>query len=282
MGFDFEKNKTNLLYADLFKQEEIRDNSSAWRSPSSSACDSSSSGFTTPFGSELGSTESDGGADFAAELSRQMAEFMLHEEEEEAKENKPVCKYGFNMNRPVLHHANRTPCSKFNNQLGVGDYIGVSRGRRVKGAELTQQMRTRKVGQKQGRCRDGELRSGSGREMQNGSGMRAIFLGQPGSRNGSSGTGVFLPQLANNPVEKKKKSGLSTVLIPTRVLEALELHFTRLSDSATPSSTVQFFHHASPKDYTGSKREGNIHTEFEMETKNMVDEMQILPQEWTY
>lgn len=35
-------------------------------------------------------------------------------------------------------------------------------------------------------------------------------------------------------------------------------------------------------DYTGSKREGNIHTEFEMETKNMVDEMQILPQEWTY
>lgn len=112
MGFDFEKNKTNLLYADLFKQEEIRDNSSAWRSPSSSACDSSSSGFTTPFGSELGSTESDGGADFAAELSRQMAEFMLHEEEEEAKENKPVCKYGFNMNRPVLHHANRTPCSK--------------------------------------------------------------------------------------------------------------------------------------------------------------------------
>ncbi|KAG6412483.1 hypothetical protein SASPL_125162 [Salvia splendens] len=246
MGFDFEKNKT-LLYADLFKQEEIRDNSSAimpqWRSPSSSACDSSSSSFTTPFGSELGSSESDDGADFAAELSRQMAEFMLHEEEVE--ENNPVCKYGFNMNRPVLHHANRTPCSKFNNQLAVGDYIGVSRGRRVKGAELTQQMRTRKAGQKQGRCRDGELRSGSGREVQNGSGMRAIFLGQPGSR---SGTGVFLPQVTNNPVEKKKKSGLSTVLIPTRVLEAIELHFTRLSNSEAPSSsTAEFFHHASPK-----------------------------------
>lgn len=118
MGFDFEENKT-LLYADLFKPREIRESSSVimppqWRSPSSSAYDSSSSGFSTPFGSEMGSSESDGGADFAAELSRQMAELMLHEEEEkeEVEENKPVCKYGFNMNRPVLHHANRTPCSK--------------------------------------------------------------------------------------------------------------------------------------------------------------------------
>ncbi|KAL1552885.1 hypothetical protein AAHA92_13629 [Salvia divinorum] len=277
MGFDFEENKT-MLYADLFKQEEIRGNSRMimpqWRSPSSSARDSSSFGFTTPFGSEPGSPESDG-ADFAAELSRQMVECMLREEEEE--ENNPVCKYGLNLNRPVLHHANRTRCSK--NQLAIGDYIGVSRGRRVKGAELTQQMQTRKAGHNHGRCRDEERRSGSGKEGRNGSGMRAIFLGRPGSRNGSSGTGVFLPQVTNNPSEMKKKSGLSTVLIPTRVLEALELHFTRLPDSAAPPSTAEFFRHASPSD---ERMRSKGHTKFEIEMTNKADEMQILPQEWTY
>ncbi|XP_057789892.1 uncharacterized protein LOC131006771 isoform X2 [Salvia miltiorrhiza] len=233
MGFDFEERKS-LLYADLFKIEENRENSSSimpqWRSPSSSsACDSSSSGFTTPFGSELGSSESDD-ADFAAELSRQMAECMLHEEDEE--EPNSVSHYGLNPNRPVLDHANRTPCVKLNNHSAVGDRVGVSRGRRVKGDELTQQMQTRKAERNYGRYRD------AGRKRHTGSGMQAIFLGGPGSRNGSSGTGVFLPRVTNNPVEQKKKSGLSTVLIPTRVLEALELHFTRLSDSATPPLTT--------------------------------------------
>lgn len=205
MGFDFEGKKT-FLYADLFKLEENRDHSSVImsqrRSPSSSnnssACDSSSSGFNSPFGSELDSSESEDG-DFTAELSRQMAECMLTEEEEDER-NRPVnhyvpirsFEYGPNSNRPVLAHANRVPCMN-----------------RVNGAELTRPVQTRKTEQNYGRYRDGEWRNGSGRNGHNGSGMRAVFLGGAGSRNGSTGTGVFLPRVTNNdPVEQKKKSGI--------------------------------------------------------------------------
>lgn len=120
MGFHFEE-KNFFLHADLFKLEENRDNNSVimsqWRSPSSnnsSACDSSSSGFNSPFGSELDSSESEDG-DFTAVLSRQMAECMLHEEEEEERNSAPLhqtFKYGSNSNRQVMDHANRTPCIK--------------------------------------------------------------------------------------------------------------------------------------------------------------------------
>lgn len=41
-------------------------------------CDSSSSGFSTP---DLGSFRSEDGGDFVAELTRQMAECMLEEED---------------------------------------------------------------------------------------------------------------------------------------------------------------------------------------------------------
>ncbi|KAL1545058.1 hypothetical protein AAHA92_21830 [Salvia divinorum] len=110
MGFDFEERKS-LLYADLFKLEESRENiMPQWRSlslsPSSSASDSSLSGFTTPKSDD---------ADFAAELSRQMVEYMLQEEEEKT----PVSKYGLDT-------------TKLKDQSGDGDYIGVSRGRRAK------------------------------------------------------------------------------------------------------------------------------------------------------
>lgn len=46
-----------------------------------------------------------------------------------------------------------------------------------------------------------------GAKMPNGSGMRAVFLGGARSKNGSSGTGVFLPRVNNDPAELKKKSG---------------------------------------------------------------------------
>ncbi|XP_042020171.1 uncharacterized protein LOC121767902 [Salvia splendens] len=241
MGFDSEERKT-LLYADLFKLKETRESiMPQWRSPSSSASDS------------------DDEADFAAELSRQMAECMLQEEEAE------------------VH------TTKLKDQSGVGDYIGVSRGRRVKGAELTQQIRTRKPEVNYGRYRDGRWRNGSGTKGHSGSGMRAIFLGGPGSRNAPSGTGVFLPRVTNNPVHQNKKSGLSTVLIPTRVLEALELHFTKFPDSAIPLSMSASTNHSSPRDERmRSEGQGDNHTMFEVEPPNKIDAMQILPQEWTY
>ncbi|KAL8548873.1 hypothetical protein ACS0TY_007946 [Phlomoides rotata] len=225
MGFDFEGRKP-LLYADLFKprkkgEQNLTQKCEEWSTTSNH--DSSSSGFTTPLGSELGSSESDDG-DFIAELSRQMVECMLQEDEEDE------------INNPVADvDRNRNSCLEMVSQLK--NQAPVSRGRRVKGGELTQQMQFQKTEQNYGRYREGKRRNG-----QVGSGMRAVFLGGSGSRNGSSGTGVFLPRVATKSVEPKKKSGLSTVLIPTRVLDALELHFNRLSDSAAGGSP----HHASP------------------------------------
>lgn len=92
MGFDLEGRKT-LLYADLFKprnkgDQNLSQKCEEWSTSSyrSSNFDSSSSGFTSPFGSELGSSESEDG-DFVAELSRQMAECMLQEDEEEISDS---------------------------------------------------------------------------------------------------------------------------------------------------------------------------------------------------
>lgn len=278
MGFDFEERKT-LLYADLFKLQGNHGNNNTIMSSSNSSsyCDSSSSGFASPFGSE--SDESDG--DFAAELSRQMAECMLREEEEEQR-NSVVTQSAAAENLkydPILDHANRTPCIKLENQFPIGDEVGVWGGRRVKGGELTQQTKTE---QSYGRYRGGrEWRGGAGRKGRSGSGMQAVFLGGSGSRNGSpAGTGVFLPRATKDSVELKKKTGLSTVLIPTRVLEALELHFQRHSDSAATAGSPQ---HASPTDERmASKGRGSAHRKIEMEEAIKVDEMQILPQEWTY
>ncbi|KAL8254616.1 hypothetical protein R6Q59_032837 [Mikania micrantha] len=56
-----------------------------------------------------------------------------------------------------------------------------------------------------------------------GSGMRAVFLGNPSTKRESTGTGVFLPRQPGAPTEPLKKRGCSTVLLPDRVVQALDL-----------------------------------------------------------
>ncbi|XP_043698230.1 uncharacterized protein LOC122648963 isoform X2 [Telopea speciosissima] len=58
-----------------------------------------------------------------------------------------------------------------------------------------------------------------------GSGMRAVFLGGADSKRESSGTGVFLPRRVGSPAEFRKKPACSTVLVPARVVQALNLSF---------------------------------------------------------
>ncbi|VAH19792.1 unnamed protein product [Triticum turgidum subsp. durum] len=55
-------------------------------------------------------------------------------------------------------------------------------------------------------------------------GMRAVFLTPPGAKRERNGTGVFLPRPAGAPAEARKKSGCSTVLVPARVVHALNLN----------------------------------------------------------
>lgn len=44
-------------------------------------------------------------------------------------------------------------------------------------------------------------------QQQPGTGMRAVFLGNPGSKRECAGTGVFLPRRFGTPAETRKKSG---------------------------------------------------------------------------
>ncbi|XP_044978672.1 uncharacterized protein LOC123445708 [Hordeum vulgare subsp. vulgare] len=55
-------------------------------------------------------------------------------------------------------------------------------------------------------------------------GMRAVFLTPPGAKRERAGTGVFLPRPAGFPAEPKKKPSCSTVLVPARVVHALNLN----------------------------------------------------------
>ncbi|OEL18056.1 hypothetical protein BAE44_0020925 [Dichanthelium oligosanthes] len=55
-------------------------------------------------------------------------------------------------------------------------------------------------------------------------GMCAVFLTAPGAKRECTGTGVFIPRQAGAPAEPKKKPACSTVLLPARVVQALNLN----------------------------------------------------------
>ncbi|CAL4901065.1 unnamed protein product [Urochloa decumbens] len=55
-------------------------------------------------------------------------------------------------------------------------------------------------------------------------GMRAMFLTPPGAKRERNGTGVFLPRPAGAPAEPRRKTGCATVLVPARVVQALNLN----------------------------------------------------------
>lgn len=59
---------------------------------------------------------------------------------------------------------------------------------------------------------------------QPGSGMRAVFLNSSGTRRESAGTGVFLPRRVGAQNELRKKPACSSVLLPARVVQALNLN----------------------------------------------------------
>ncbi|KAG8054744.1 hypothetical protein GUJ93_ZPchr0001g32639 [Zizania palustris] len=55
-------------------------------------------------------------------------------------------------------------------------------------------------------------------------GMRAVFLAPPGVKSECTGTGVFIPRQAGALAEPKKKPSCSPVLLPARVVQALNLN----------------------------------------------------------
>lgn len=107
--------------------------------------------------------------------------------------------------------------------------------------------------------------------------MQAVFLGGSGSR---SGTGVFLPRagtvVASSESTKKKGKGCSTVLIPARVVQALQLHFDKTAPKVVGVPPL--------RDLVLNHREGMFSLENHQSTKAATDVQNdmILPQEWTY
>ncbi|XP_073054694.1 uncharacterized protein [Primulina eburnea] len=267
-------------YADLFKpqknmaliveeQESVRLSTVSEIGSGSSLGASCSSGLSTPFESELGSSGSED-EEFMAELSRQMAECMLNEEdhaEDSNTDGTSVCE-GFE----VYRLKNQTQ------ESGVGES-------RVKGNK-----RVPNTG------RDHFVNYKPKGHGMVGSGMKAIFLDNSGSSYGTGGTGVFLPRCPNDPARDKKKP-VCSVLMPVRVLQTLELHFSRFSDTSSlvsrGSTSPRCTGHDTPNwTHPGLKDTRNDlfplqddDPRFESQAANEEEEeeeMMQLPKEWTY
>ncbi|CAJ1955658.1 unnamed protein product [Sphenostylis stenocarpa] len=117
-------------------------------------------------------------------------------------------------------------------------------------------------------------------QQQGGAGMRALFLDGPGSR---GGTGVFLPRGgASTPSESTNKQGkgCSTVLIPARVVQALQLHFDQMAATSGPKAGA--FHPL--HDVLVSNRDGmySIQNRQSQEAEASIHTDTVLPQEWPY
>ncbi|XP_022767626.1 uncharacterized protein LOC111311991 [Durio zibethinus] len=116
-------------------------------------------------------------------------------------------------------------------------------------------------------------------QPQNGSGMRAVFLGNPTGRKECAGTGVFLPRRSGTSSEPRKKPACSTVLLPARVVQALNLNLDEIG--AQPR-----LHFAADSDAALRLRSGgNVFAN--QKQRNFRPQQGIsndvrLPQEWTY
>ncbi|CAI9783292.1 unnamed protein product [Fraxinus pennsylvanica] len=122
----------------------------------------------------------------------------------------------------------------------------------------------------------------SQKQQQPGSGMRALFLGDPGTKKERTGTGVFLPRRVGAPTETRKKPGCSTVLLPDRVVQALNLNLESMDPQPPNRANGNF-----TPDYAAAvKYRNNVVMAQQRKNQRSVpvtnqDHLR-LPQEWTY
>ncbi|BAT90760.1 hypothetical protein VIGAN_06204300 [Vigna angularis var. angularis] len=108
---------------------------------------------------------------------------------------------------------------------------------------------------------------------------------QTGSRGSSySGTGVFLPRGETSaPLESRKRpgKGCTAVLIPARVVQALQVHFDQMAATCGPTKPSAF---PPLHDVLVSTSDGMYslqNRQSQNQQQHMQNEM-LLPQEWTY
>ncbi|KAG7967498.1 hypothetical protein I3843_08G101600 [Carya illinoinensis] len=114
-----------------------------------------------------------------------------------------------------------------------------------------------------------------------GPGMQAFFL-ESGRR--SCGTGVFLPQrTGTNPQSSKIKPGCSPVLLPNRVVEALNLNVHALGLHMSPRKDNKCNHKG--RDCISNKKKNGkeLPAQCYVISQNRSSSPEIfLPKEWTY
>ncbi|XP_010278030.1 PREDICTED: uncharacterized protein LOC104612337 [Nelumbo nucifera] len=120
-----------------------------------------------------------------------------------------------------------------------------------------------------------------------GPGMQAIFLD---SSQRSCGTGVFLPRRAGTNFQPSKKPACSPVLLPSRVVQSLNLNVHALGCSqTTPQREVNNNLYNGKSRYSVSKRNGNDVTDGVSphqccvfpQSRSSSPEI-FLPKEWSY
>ncbi|KAI7755357.1 hypothetical protein M8C21_004297 [Ambrosia artemisiifolia] len=283
----------------------------SWSSSSSSSFLTTS--FGSELDSNDADLDDDGGGgeddEFIAELTRRMADYMLEENDDvtsvqklefqESVENKvqeqtrrsyadTVKKSikGFQSDRSFTGNEQSQSPSQSQSQLHVQLQPPIQlyqvenqprvggRGRKGKMSESTQHVKGHNRSYRSGKefVNGGKVYS-NGVQGPVGSGMRAIFLNGSGSRNVTSGTGVFLPRSSTDATDhSRKKSGCSTVLVPTRVLQALEQHFNNI-ESLSPSFNL------APKTHHVNKEKTQTQESVELEVDHQDTK---LPQDWIY
>ncbi|KAH7517206.1 hypothetical protein FEM48_Zijuj09G0038000 [Ziziphus jujuba var. spinosa] len=115
-----------------------------------------------------------------------------------------------------------------------------------------------------------------------GTGMQAIFLD---SGQKSCGTGVFLPQRAGTNFPPSKKPGCAPVLLPSRVVQALNLNVHALglqvSPRKDPKSNRKGGDCISVKNKKGKDVPSSPQCCVVSQSRNSSPEL-FLPKEWTY
>ncbi|TMW88730.1 hypothetical protein EJD97_018184 [Solanum chilense] len=103
------------------------------------------------------------------------------------------------------------------------------------------------------------------------SGMRGVILGNAAPKRECAGTGVFIPRRVAAQTETRKKPGCSTVLLPDRVVQALNLQ-PQVQPRCNNGGVMKYRN-------MGEQQWRNLRSQAAVEAKSQEHQ---LPQEWTY
>ncbi|ESR57326.1 hypothetical protein CICLE_v10023667mg [Citrus x clementina] len=114
-----------------------------------------------------------------------------------------------------------------------------------------------------------------------GSGMQAIFL-ESGQR--SCGTGVFLPQRAGTDIQPTRKPACSPVLLPSRVVQALNLNVHEIGLQISPRKDSKTNKSKAGDCSSIKNKSGNdVSGKCSVTSQHQNSSAEIfLPKEWTY